>query len=73
MGGLDSEIFIYFKSLMIRGFFELRKNLDDILALIEILMKGKLSQIIIIIDSKFPCFVKPKTLINEIRDRISLK
>jgi phosphatidylinositol 4-kinase B len=48
---------------MIRGFFEIRKNLDDILVLIEILMK----------DSRMPCFKKPKTLIAEIRDRMSLK
>ncbi len=41
MDGLDSEMFTYFKSLMIRGFFELRKHLDDIIILIEILMKGK--------------------------------
>ncbi len=25
------------------------------------------------IDSKLPCFVRPKTLFDEIRDRISLK
>ena len=25
------------------------------------------------VDSKFPCFVKPKTLVDEIKDRISLK
>ena len=63
MDGVDSEIFQYFKSLMIRGFFEIRKNLDDILVLIEILMK----------DSRMPCFKKPKTLLAEIRDRMSLK
>lgn len=48
---------------MIRGFYEIRKNLDDILVLIEIMMK----------DSKMPCFNRPKTVIAEIRDRISLK
>lgn len=63
MDGVDSEIYQYFKSLLIRGFYEIRKNLDDILILIEILMK----------DSKMPCFPRPKTLFNEIRDRISLK
>jgi len=63
MDGVDSEIYQYFKSLMIRGFFEIRKSLDDILVLIEILMK----------DSRMPCFKKPKTLLAEIRDRISLK
>ena len=46
---------------MIRGFHEIRKNLDDILPFIEILMK----------DSKMPCFIKPKLLMKEIRDRIS--
>ena len=40
MDGLDSEMFSYYKSLMIRGFYEIRKNLDDILTLIEILMIG---------------------------------
>jgi phosphatidylinositol 4-kinase len=63
MDGLESEMFQYFKRLMIRGFFEIRKNLDDILVLIEIMMK----------DSRMPCFVKPKTLLPEVRDRISLK
>ena len=63
MDGLDSEMFQYFKSLLIRGLFEVRKNLDDLLCIIEILMQ----------DSKMPCFVRPKTLINEIKDRISLK
>jgi len=40
MDGIDSEMFLYFKSLLIRGFFEIRKNLDDILTLIEIMMQG---------------------------------
>ena len=48
---------------MIKGFFEIRKNLDDLLVLIEILMR----------DSRMPCFKRPKTLLAEIRDRISLK
>lgn len=63
MDGIESEIFEYFKSLLIRGFHEIRKHLEDILILIEIFMK----------DSKLPCFSKPQTLFNEIRDRISLR
>ena len=43
MDGVDSEIFSYFKSLLIRGFFEIRKKLEELLMLIEILMKGKLT------------------------------
>ena len=41
MGGIDTEMFVYFKSLMIKGFYEIRKNLDDIIVLIEIVMRGK--------------------------------
>jgi phosphatidylinositol kinase/protein kinase (PI-3 family) len=63
MGGTNSEIFDYFKSLLIKGLLELRKHLEDILTIIEICMKG----------SQMPCFVKPDTLFSEIRNRISLK
>lgn len=63
MDGLESEMFTYFKSLLIRGFHEIRKNLDDILCIIEIMIQ----------DSKMPCFVRPKTVVSEIKDRISLK
>jgi phosphatidylinositol kinase/protein kinase (PI-3 family) len=42
MDGVDSEMFEYFKSLMIKGFIEIRKHLEDILILVEILMQGKL-------------------------------
>lgn len=75
MDGLDSEMFHYFKSLLIRGFHELRKHLEDILVIIEILMKGiiYISYITVFVDSKMPCFVKPKLLFDEIRDRISLR
>lgn len=42
MDGVDSEIFSYFKSLLIRGFFEIRKKLEELLMLVEVLMKGML-------------------------------
>lgn len=35
-------------------------------------MKG-IYQLYILIDSKLPCFLRPKSLFNEIRDRISLR
>ncbi len=63
MDGQESEMFHYFKSLLTRGFFELRKHLDDLLVLIEILMK----------DSRLPCFLRPRILLAEVRDRMSLK
>ncbi len=46
MDGVDSEIYQYFKSLMIKGFFEIRKHIDDILVLIDIMMQGKLAMFI---------------------------
>eukprot|EP00349_Pseudokeronopsis_sp_Brazil_P010680 CAMPEP_0202978556 /NCGR_PEP_ID=MMETSP1396-20130829/84932_1 /ASSEMBLY_ACC=CAM_ASM_000872 /TAXON_ID= /ORGANISM="Pseudokeronopsis sp., Strain Brazil" /LENGTH=284 /DNA_ID=CAMNT_0049717551 /DNA_START=421 /DNA_END=1272 /DNA_ORIENTATION=+ len=63
MGGVNSEMFEYFKSLLTKGFFEIRKHLDDLLVLVEIMMK----------DSKMPCFENPVFLKTEIRERISLK
>lgn len=38
--GVESEMMDYFKSLLIRGFIEIRKHLPDILTLIEVIMKG---------------------------------
>jgi len=31
----------YFKCLMIRGFYEVQRNLDDLLILIDIMAQGK--------------------------------
>jgi len=41
MGGVDSEIFAYFKSLLIKGFFEIRRHIDDMLSIIQIMMQRK--------------------------------
>ena len=41
MDGLDSEMFQYFKSLLVRGFIEIRKNLEDILPIIETMVTRK--------------------------------
>ena len=67
-------MFEYFKSLLTKGFFEIRKHLDDILILIDILMKGNLiNAIIMLLDSKMPCFLRPQFVRQEIRERISLR
>ena len=47
MGGLDGEMFDYFKSLLTKAFFEVRRHLDDLLAMIEIMFK----------HSEMECFV----------------
>ena len=46
MGGRDSEMWTYFKVLLWKGFLELRKYVNDIVYLIEIMREG----------SDLPCF-----------------
>jgi phosphatidylinositol kinase/protein kinase (PI-3 family) len=37
MGGENSAMFEYFKSLLIRGLFEIRKHMDELIVLIQIM------------------------------------
>lgn len=46
MGGKESNMFLFFKMLVFKGFLELRKHTDDIAYLITIMME----------DSDLPCF-----------------
>ena len=46
MGGLDSNMFTYYKVLLFKGFMELRKHVQDITYLLEIMKEG----------SDLPCF-----------------
>ena len=48
---------------MIKGFYELRKHFDDLLTIIDVLLK----------DSQMPCFVKKQNVLQEIKDRVSLR
>ena len=63
MGGVDSEMFEYFKSLLWKAFYEVRKHLDEIISLIEIMFKG----------SNFKWFQAGDTLFQDIRDRLSTR
>lgn len=47
MGGKESNMFLFFKMLVIKGFLELRKHTDDLVYLITIMME----------DSDLPCFM----------------
>ena len=40
MGGLDSDMFQYFRILMLQGFLAARKHLDKVLCLVEIMQTG---------------------------------
>lgn len=48
MGGKDSEMWTYFKALLWKGFFQVRKHVNDIVYLVEIMREG----------SDLPCFQK---------------
>ena len=41
MGGVDSDMYNFFKILMLRGFLAARKNMDKCLELVEIMQTGK--------------------------------
>ena len=40
MGGVDSDMYNYFKILMLQGFLAARKNMDKCLQLVEIMQTG---------------------------------
>ena len=40
MGGVDSDMYNFFKILMLRGFLAARKNMDKCLELVEIMQTG---------------------------------
>lgn len=63
MGGVDSQMFEYFKSLLNKAFYEVRKHLEDIISIIEIMFK----------DSNFPCFKGGPNIFDEIRQRCSTR
>ena len=62
MGGVDSDMFEYYKSLITAGLIEVRKNMDDLIRFITIMMK----------DSVMPCFRTPETIRTEIEARIKV-
>ncbi len=41
MGGVNSDMYNFFKILMLRGFLAARKNMDKCLELVEIMQTGK--------------------------------
>ena len=74
MGGEHSPLFEYYKSLLIRGLFEVRKHMDEFINLIQIMSVQQVNPEAGKIQSQsMPCFKNLATLEKEIRDRISGK
>ncbi|KAI8776393.1 phosphatidylinositol 4-kinase beta [Biomphalaria glabrata] len=62
MGGLGSDMFEYFKILLLQGFVASRKHMDKILPLVEIMQTG----------SQLPCFNKGISAIRAFKDRFHM-
>ncbi|PAV70604.1 hypothetical protein WR25_02027 [Diploscapter pachys] len=59
MGGLDYDMFAYFKSLLLRGLIAARKHHEEIMTIVEIMSIG----------SHLPCFRAAAPAIRALRDR----
>lgn len=63
MGGIQSDMFAYFKILMLKGFLSARKHMDKLLPIIEIMQLG----------SQLPCFQKGGPgIVRSLKDRFHL-
>lgn len=62
MDGVDSDLFEYFKSLLTAGLLEVRKNMDELVRFITIMMK----------ESVMPCFKNPSTIVSEFIARMKV-
>lgn len=65
MGGLQSDMFAYFKILMLKGFLSARKHMDKLVPIVEIMQLG----------SQLPCFQRAggsAAIVRSLRDRFHL-
>jgi phosphatidylinositol kinase/protein kinase (PI-3 family) len=65
LDGPESNIFHYFRSLILRGLMELRKHVDSFVKIIDIMSRG----------SKMPCFPNTSeipTIISKFNERFHL-
>lgn len=62
---LETEYFVYYKALLLRGFLELKKHMDYIVNLTSIMSN----------QSKMPCFAtgeKPEIIISKLKERFHM-
>lgn len=63
MGGVESDMFAYFKILMLKGFLSARKHMDKLVPVIEIMQLG----------SQMPCFQKAGPgIVRSLKERFHL-
>lgn len=62
LGGVESDMFKYYKILILQGFIAARKHRERFITLVEIMER----------DSKLPCFVKGRATVSEFADRFQM-
>ncbi|XP_071955463.1 phosphatidylinositol 4-kinase beta-like [Antedon mediterranea] len=64
MGGIGSDMFEYYKILMLQGLIAARKHQDKIIQLVEIMQMG--------VGSHLPCFKQGSSTVKQLRDRFHM-
>lgn len=62
MDGADSDMYNYFKILILQGFVAARKNMDKVLQIVEIMKTG----------SQLPCFAQGVSTVETMRERFHM-
>ncbi|KAJ3616889.1 hypothetical protein Zmor_008966 [Zophobas morio] len=62
MGGVESDMYHYFRSLMLQGFIAARRHMDKVVLLAEIMQRG----------SNLPCFYGGEACIKALKDRFKV-
>ena len=59
MGGIEGEMFNYYKMLMVQGLLEIRKEMDYVINLVELMLPG----------TGYSCLIKPKKAVDAMKQR----
>lgn len=62
LGGINSELFLEFKALLLKSFMALRKHSENIIMMVEMMVK----------DSRLACFYSGEAAIQHLRERFQL-
>ncbi|KHJ81888.1 phosphatidylinositol 3- and 4-kinase, partial [Oesophagostomum dentatum] len=62
MGGLDSDLYFYYKTLLLRGIIAARKHHERIMTIVQIMSKG----------SQLPCFRGGATMLRALKGRFHM-
>lgn len=78
MGGVQNDMYNYFKILMLKGFMAARKHMDKFIQIVEIMQTGmqNIETLVyihsIISGSQLPCFGHGPSTIQQFRERFHM-